>query len=512
MNQKDIVVAVDIGTTSTKSAAFDPTGHIYAESAQEYPLYSEVASRAEQDPEEIFQAIMKTLSDVVASMGEARARIAAVSFSSAMHSLIALDREGTPLTRSMTWADQRASLHAEQLKATAVGQGIYQRTGTPIHPMSPLVKLLWFKDEDQETYQKAAKWVGIKEYAFFRLFGTYVVDYSIASATGLFNLHTCDWDAEALALTGVPKEKLPEPVPTTQVIQGLNKADAEQLGLPADLPFVVGASDGVLANLGVGAIAPGTVACSIGTSGAVRTVVNAPTTDPKGRLFCYALTEDQWVIGGPINNGGVAFRWARDHIFPDLKAGSEDPYEYLTQLASEIDPGSEGLLFLPYLTGERAPLWNADTKGVFFGLTLNHDRRHMIRAVMEGVMFQMHAVVAALKETGVDPQAFRVTGGFTKSLLWRQIMADIFERGIHVPETPQGSSFGAALLAMKALGILNDFSTVEEIVAIGHRHTPNDEASQVYRKLKPIFMDLAEKLTPDFKALSAVQRDLGQKQ
>ncbi|GGE28129.1 gluconate kinase [Pullulanibacillus camelliae] len=508
MSQNEIVVGVDIGTTSTKTAAFDENGNIFAQSSCEYPLYSDIPTRAEQNTEEIYQAVVQTLSEVVKTVTTNSGHVVAISFSSAMHSLIALDKNGSPITRSITWADQRASSEADELKHTVTGQGIYRRTGTPIHPMSPLVKLMWFKENDTNTYQKATKWIGIKEYIFYRFFGEFIVDYSIASATGLFNLETLSWDNKALSLAGIETSQLSEPVATTHIIKGLNKDIAKQIGIPEDLPFCVGASDGVLANLGVGALAPGSVACSIGTSGAVRTVVNEPTTDPKGRLFCYALTEKQWVVGGPINNGGVAFRWVRDQIFPDLQEQSGDPYDALTAMAKEIHPGADGLLFLPYLTGERAPLWNADTKGVFFGLTLNHDRRHMIRAVMEGVMFQMHAVVSALQEIGVDPHEFRVTGGFTKSPLWRQIMADIFEKDILVPASPQGSCLGAALLAMKALGMINDFSTVEKKVEIGDIHHPKEEAVNIYQELKPIFLNLAEKLTPDFKALSLIQKNI----
>lgn len=506
---ENAIIGVDIGTTSAKSAAYDLQGNILAETSREYPLYSDPAGRAEQEPDDIFEAIIDILSKTVKKITDPDVHITGVSFSAAMHSLIAIDKSGRPLTRSITWADQRSTEEAEQLKSDGSGLKIYRRTGTPIHPMSPLTKLVWFQKHDRDVFTAVYKWLSIKEYVFYRLFNQFVVDYSIASATGLFNLENLDWDEEALRLAGISSEQLSKPVSTTHVVTGLDPEIAAHIGIEENIPFIVGASDGVLANLGVGAIDEGSVACSIGTSGAVRTVIPKPATDPEGRTFCYALTEDHWVVGGPINNGGIAFRWLRDNVFDDLGLKEKvDPYDVLTERAEKVAPGTDGLLFLPYLTGERAPYWNADTKGVFFGLTLNHNRNDMIRAVLEGVMYQMDAVVETLRETGVKPIEFRATGGFTKSGLWRQIMADIFGRDILVPAGSNSAGFGAALLGMKALGILTDFSSVKDMVRITDHHEPISENVLVYNEYKMIFRRLAESLQEDFLAVSSVSRRL----
>lgn len=506
MNE-NAIIGVDIGTTSTKTVAFDPHGHILAESSKEYPLYSEPTGWAEQDPDEILEAVIRTLSRTVKAVALQGNKVEAVAFSAAMHSLIAVDSAGRPLTRSITWADQRSAKEAEALKSQVLGLSIYRRTGTPIHPMSPLTKLLWFKKHESDIFEAAHKWISIKEYIFYHLFNEFIVDYSIASATGMFHLEKLDWDEEALQLTGLSKDKFSRPVSTTHIVKGLEAGTASQIGLPEDTPFIVGASDGVLANLGVGAVKEGSVACSIGTSGAVRTVVSKPVTDPKGRTFCYALTENLWVVGGPINNGGIAFRWLRDNIFDDLSAGEGNPYDVLTDRAKVVSAGADGLLFLPYLTGERAPYWNADMKGVFFGLTLNHNRNDMIRAVLEGVIYQLESVISVLKETGIEPFEFRVTGGFTNSELWRQIMADIFETEIIVPEGTSSACFGAALLGMKALNRIDGFQSVENRVGIKAVHQPNTENVRIYRHYKPIFNRLAERLQVDFSALSIAKRD-----
>jgi gluconokinase len=509
------IIGVDIGTTSTKTIAYDEKGVILAEADHEYPLYSPKSTWKEQDPEEIFQAVIDTLSTVFKTVAEQEKTVAGVGFSAAMHSLIAVNRNGNLLTRAIIWADQRSVAESEELKASGAGHEIYLRTGTPIHPMSPLTKLLWFRKHNKEIFDAADKWISIKEYVFYRLFHQCVVDYSIASATGLFHLKNLDWDEEALQLTGITKEQLSEPVPTTHLVTGLDPEIARDLDIPEETPFIVGASDGVLANLGVGAIEHGSVACSIGTSGAIRTVVSEPTTDPKGRIFCYALTEDQWVIGGPINNGGIAFRWLGDKMMPDLRekivSEGKNPYDEMTKLASEVDPGADGLLFLPYLTGERAPYWNADTKGVFIGLTLNHGQNQIIRSVLEGVIFQMYTVVIALKDMGVEPFEYRANGGFARSELWRQMMADIFETDILVPESYQSSCFGAALLSMKALGFISDFSSVKDTLKNKVKHEPIEDHAAIYRELKPIFIRLSRQLTSEFKALSDFQRGLENK-
>ncbi|AEH54132.1 gluconate kinase [Heyndrickxia coagulans 2-6] len=307
-------LGVDIGTTSTKSVLFGEKGKVISMHHAGYPLYSPSPQVAEQHPDEIFRAVIDSMKTAIAKSGVDPSEIKLVSFSSAMHSLIAVDKGGKPLTNCITWADARAAKWAKKIKDEWHGQDIYRRTGTPIHPMSPLSKMTWLRHDVPELFKKTFKFIGIKEYIFYRFFGQYIVDYSLASATGLFNLHGLDWDKEALDVAGITAEQLSKPVPTTFYLTGLAPEYAAETGIPQDTPFVAGASDGVLSNLGVNAIDPGVVAITIGTSGAIRTVTDKPVTDPKGRIFCYALTENHWVVGGPVNNGGMTFRWVRDEL------------------------------------------------------------------------------------------------------------------------------------------------------------------------------------------------------
>jgi gluconokinase len=424
-----------------------------------------------------------------------------------MHSLMALDNDGRPLTPSLTYADNRASGQAQRIRDELDGLAIHRRTGTPIHPMSPLTKLLWFREEDPETFESAARWVSAKEYVFSRLFGEFVVDHSIASASGLFNLERGDWDEGALHVAGVPQEKLSRPVPTTRVMEGLLTEYAERLDLDRDTPFVVGANDGALANLGVGAVDPGVVAVSIGTSGAVRSVVHRPEVEEGGRLFCYALDEGAWVIGGPINNGGLTLRWLRDEVFPELAAtaGERNPYDLMGEMAAAVPAGSEGLVFLPYLTGERAPQWNPHARATFFGLTRGHGRGHMIRAVMEGVAFQIRAVAQVLEEVAGAPKEVRATGGFARSEPWRQILADALGREVLFPEGSEGSSQGAALLGMKAIGEILSLDAAREMTGISQSHRPDEAASEAYARLMEVFVRLYDRLEPEFEALKDLE-------
>jgi len=506
------MIGVDIGTTSTKAVLFQENGTITAQADEGYPLLKSSPDAAEQDPEQILQAVINTISRVVQESGISAEQILFVSFSSAMHSVIAVDSKGSPLTRCITWADNRSAACARVLKDELNGHELYMRTGTPIHPMSPITKLMWLRKDQPELFRRADKFISIKEYVFARLFGEYVVDYSIASATGMLNLEQLNWDVQALEIAGITADRLSRPVPTTYVMQGLLPGMAEKLALLPDTRFVVGASDGVLSNLGVGAIKPGVVAATIGTSGAIRTVVDRPMTDPKGRIFCYALTESLWVIGGPVNNGGMLFRWVRDEFAASevetAKRLGIDPYDVLTRIAEQVSPGSDGLLFHPYLTGERAPLWNPDARGSFFGLTLNHRKEHMIRAVLEGVIFNMYTVLLAMEEQIGRPRQILATGGFARSSLWRQMMADIFDQEVVVPESFESSCLGAVVLGLYATGRTDSLDIVFDMIGSTHQHTPIPEHASIYKQLLPIYISVYRSLESQYQAIADFQRNM----
>ncbi len=512
MASQNYIIGVDIGTTSTKSVLFTEAGEVVGKALVEYPLYMPNVATAEQDPDEIFAAVIKTVRQVVDIYAIAPTSILCLSFSAAMHSLILVDAQGDLLTRSITWADNRSAAWEKRIKQDFHGHEIYRRTGTPIHPMSPLVKLAWLHHDRAALTQQAAKFISIKEYVFYRLFHRYVVDYSIATASGLLNLERLTWDDEALTVAGVQACGLSELVPTTEVLRSMCPEMADAMGILADTPVVIGASDGVLSNLGAGAIAPGIVAVTVGTSGAVRAVIDRPMTDPQERLFCYPLTEQHWVIGGAVNNGGIALRWVRDQLADAEMATAErlgkNVYELLTLLAETVPPGSEGLLFHPYLMGERSPLWDASARASFFGLRLNHTKSHLVRAVLEGTVYNLYLVLNALEDFAGKAKRIQATGGFAESGLWRQMMADIFNREVTIPEQYESSCLGAAVLGLYALDHISTLDVVTTMIGETHRHQPNPDHVAIYQLVLPVFAHLVDVFEREYEAIATLQMQL----
>jgi gluconokinase len=507
----EYILGIDIGTTSTKAVLFAASGEMIDQHSVGYPLRSPQAGAQEQDPDEIYQAVVQSVRTVVQrhfnSQSQATKSLMGLSFSAAMHSLIAVDSEGKALTNSITWADRRSAPWAGNIRAQCNAPDLYARTGTPIHPMSPLVKLVWLRHEQPELFQRTAKFISIKEYVIYQWFEQYVVDYSIANATGLFNINNLDWDVEALTLAGVRPDQLSQIVPTTHILTSMKPAAAMAMSLSADIPVVVGSSDGVLANLGVGAIAPDTIAITVGTSGAVRAMLNRPQTDEKERLFCYALSADRWVVGGATNNGGIVLRWVRDHL-ADAEANTatllnRDPYDILTEIAATVPAGSDGLIFHPYLAGERSPLWDANARGSFFGLSLSHNKAHLIRAVLEGIVYNLYVISLALQESTGVAQRIQATGGFARSPLWRQMLADVFDRTVTFPESYQGSSFGAAVLGLYALGRIDSLDHVSGMIGKAHHHEPIADNVARYQAILPVYQKLLEGFVPLYGSVSS---------
>jgi gluconokinase len=504
------IIGADIGTTSTKAIVFDLTGRILGAHSVEYPLYTPNPGWAEQDPEAIFAAVLQSVKAAVVKAGVAAEAIAGIGFSSAMHSLLPLDGEGRPLGRAIIWADNRSAVQAERIKREHGGHQIYRRTGTPVHPMAPLSKLLWLRENEPDRFARTARYSGLKEYVLFKLTGRHLIDIGLASATGLFNLERLDWDDEALALAGVRKEQLPLPVDTTHVIRGIQPGYAAAMGLPATVALVAGTGDGMLSNLGTGAIEPGVVAATIGTSGAIRQVTDRPVTDPAGRTFCYALTRSHWVVGGAVSNGGLVLRWFRDNMAEPEQAVAKrlgvDPYDLITRYAASVAPGSDGLVFLSFLSGERAPYWNANARGVLFGLGLHHTKQHIARACLEAVIYGMHNVHLALEDQAGRAREIRATGGFARSGLWLQIMADVFGREVVVAESHESSCLGAAVLAMVGLGLAGSLSVVHEMVRTRERRQPNPEAHAVYSELFGIYRRVYEQTVGEMERIAELQR------
>ena len=496
---------MDLGTTATKVIAYDATGVAHATASESYPLEQPEPGAAVQDPDQIVAAVNRAVRTVAARLGGRG--VAGICLSAAMHSLIGLDRDGVPLTPVITWADVRAAAQARRLREEGLALALHHRTGTPVHPMSPLVKLMWLRETQPFLHARAARWVGIKEYLLLSWCESFAVDHSVASAMGLLALATLDWDAQALDLAGVVPEQLPQPVPTRTRLRGLGASAAREVDLPAGTPVVIGASDGPLANLGLGAVHPGQVACSIGTSGALRVMVEKPAVDPAGGVFCYAFVPDRWVVGGAINNGGSVLAWAGDALAPDL-GSSATGLDELVALAEKAPAGSAGLVMLPYLLGERAPHWSPLPLGAYIGMTRAHRREHLVRAALEGVCFQLSLVLASMRAAGIEIREVRATGGFARSALWRQMLADVLGLPVNFPAGYEGSGFGAALLGMQALGLVGSLDVAADLVRIESTVRPEPTAAGLYGELRPVFAGLFDALLPTFAELRRLAPEL----
>lgn len=506
----EYLIGLDIGTSSTKAIAFDLKGNVISKCNIGYPILNPKASWSEQCPEEMFRAVINTIKAVVSENDIKQNKLLAVSFSSAMHGIMAVNEIGDKLTDCIIWADTRSTKYSESIKNSKIGHEIYMKTGTPIHPMSPLCKLAWMKDNMKEIFNNSSKFISIKEYVFFKLFGKYVVDYSIASATGLFDIYELQWNKKSLQVAGISEEQLSTPVSPTQGFKGMDKKYADLMGIDLETPFIIGGSDGCLANLGANAVKPGDAAVTIGTSGAIRIIADKPKNDENERIFSYILTEDHFVLGGPVNNGGIIFRWFRDNFSQIELAQAEalgvDTYELLTAEASKVPAGANGLIFLPYLLGERAPHWDANSRGVFFGINITHKREHFLRALLEGVIFGVYSVGKALEETTGNIDTIYATGGFVRSELWVQMLADVFNKKVVIAESYESSCLGAVVLGMKAIGLIDNIEEVEKLVPISKVFKPNIENHEVYMKTFEIYERLYLKLKDEFVSIGLLQK------
>lgn len=481
----ELIIGLDLGTTNCKAVAMGPAGEVAASAARGYAMRSPRPGWAEQDVQEVWEGVVESLRSLAsrAPVGE----IAGLSLSGAMHSLLPVDKDGAPLGLAMTWADQRSAGKAEALRARTDAVALYQRTGCPLQALYYPAKLRWWVEEAESVAGRAAKFVAIKDWILFRLTGSWATDHSLASATGLQDISRLVWDEEALALAGVGAERLPALISPLEQVGKITPKAAQLSGLPAGLPVIAGASDGALANLGAGAALPGQTVITVGTSGAIRHLVDRPRLDPRQRTWCYILAEGRWFAGGAINNAGLAVQWVRDRFYPELPG--EEGFLKLLADAAGIAPGAEGAILVPYFTGERNPHWDSSARAVLSGLALGHNRAHIARAVLEGVAFCLADVWEALNVAGDVHEPVRLTGGITQSHLWAQILADVLGVSLVAVEAADASAIGAAMLGFCALeGIALD--KMASGVQKGTLYTPDPARSEAYRHIHQAFQDL----------------------
>ncbi|MDN3579940.1 gluconokinase [Mucilaginibacter flavus] len=482
------ILGIDIGTGSTKAVAVTLKGASLGITQQHYGINIPQPGYSEQDPLMIWNAFVKCVQDIVLKIGYAPV---AVSFSSAMHSIIPVDKAGAPLAPMITWADSRSEDIAQTLRESAGAEEIYRTTGTAIHAMSPLCKLIWLRENNPSLFNKSHKFIGIKEFIWFKLFNVFEVDYSIASAMGLFDILKLEWSMEACALAGIETDKLSAPVNTTYYREGLNIDLAALLNISVDTKFFAGASDGCCANLGSHTTGPGIAALTIGTSGAVRITSAKPVYNFEGMTFNYLLNEQTYVCGGAVNNGGIAINWLLKNFLQKEQLSGTD-YDQLFKTIESVPAGSDGLIFLPYLYGERAPIWDTKTSGAYINIKPSHTQAHFLRAALEGVCFALYNVLKTVEDASVTITQVNISGGFVSSAVWTQVLADITGKKLAVLQNEDASAVGAIYLAAKVL-YSDDYARLTSVT----HHTfiqPNLNNHELYSRVFVIFKKLYQDL------------------
>ncbi|WP_183572882.1 gluconokinase [Mucilaginibacter sp. X5P1] len=484
------LLGIDIGTGSTKAVAVSFSGEPIDVSQHYYPVKSPKPGYSEQDPALIFEAFISCIADTVKKIGYPPY---AISLSSAMHSVIPVDADGKALADMIIWADARSEEIAQKLRATTQGEDIYKTSGTPIHAMTPLCKLIWLQEHQNALFIAAHKFISIKEYIWHQLFNEFQVDYSIASATGLFDIINLKWNPNACTLAGITDNKLSEPVNTIYKRTDLNKRLASLLNLAPNTPFVIGASDGCCANLGSFVTEPGVASLTIGTSGAVRITSKQPVYNYPAMVFNYLLNKETFVCGGAVNNGGIALNWLIKTFLNKQLPGHSDYDTVFNQIAT-IEAGSDGLIFLPYLYGERAPLWDTQSCGVFFNIKPLHTQAHFLRAGLEGICFALYDVLQTVEQSSAPIDQLNISGGFITSAVWTQMLANITGKKLVIVQQEDASAMGTIFLAVDALKLdlkISQKPPVTEISLIPHQPT-HQAYNQGFFAFKTLYQNLKE--------------------
>ncbi len=502
----DCVITIELGTNAVRIYAFDLKGNTIGSLKGYCPTFHSEPDYSEQDPDQIFITMLYVLKNLLNEIVRPKKyKVSCICFSSSMHSVMAVDKRGNPMGNVITWADCRAGKEAAELKNSALGKKIYNATGTPLHPMSPLTKIAWMKNNENEKFKQASKFLSLKSYILQQLTGEYMIDYSIASATGLLNIHKIKWEPDSLKFAGIRSEMLPDLVPIFTSAGKLNKAFQASLGLTADTKILVGSSDGCMATIGDGVNGEGMATITIEDSGAVRVMGDKVLKDEKQRFFNYLLTENRYISGGPTNNGGNIFEWFTRQ-FGDFKNPFDIQHSMLELIsqASSVSPGSDGLIFLPYLLGERAPIWNANARGVYFGLNIKHEKAHFVRATIEGILYGIYSIGKTLQEHR-SINSLSINGSFGSLPFVTQMIADIYNKPVQLRQDHHSVSYGSYLLCATEMGIYKSLDEAAQTVVLTELATPDKKNHKIYHSYYKILERLSTKLSSEFADIAALQ-------
>lgn len=492
-------LGIDVSTTATKALLIDEAGAVVGVAATEYDYETPHPLWSEQDPALWWDGAVASIRAVLEKTGIAPDEVAAAGLTGQMHGLVLLDAAGRVLRPALLWNDQRTAAECDQIRRRVGRERLIQLTGNDALTGFTAPKLLWVRAHEPELYAKIRHVLLPKDYVRYRLTGEPATDKAGAAGTLLLDLRQRDWSAEVLDALGVPPDWLPPTHEGPAVTGTLSTEAAEATGLAAGTPVVAGGGDQAAGAVGVGAVREGIVSLVLGTSGVVFATANEPFVEPEGRLhaFCHAVP-GRWHLMGVMLSAAGSLRWYRDTLAPGVS------FNDLLAPAADVPPGSEGLRFLPYLTGERTPHPDPLARGAFVGLTVRHTRAHLTRAVLEGVAFGLRDGFRLMREAGLSaPNEVRVSGGGARSPLWRQILADVLDAELVTVNTTEGAAYGAALLAGVGAGSWADVDTAcDATVRVNGRTSPRPEAVAQYEAAYASYRALYPALQPTFAALA----------
>jgi xylulokinase len=492
-----LVLGIDVSTTATKAVLIDEAGVVVGVASAEYTFDTPRPLWSEQDPRLWWDGAISAIGGVLATAGSSGADVVAIGLTGQMHGLVLLDASDRVLRPAILWNDQRTAAECDAIRAAVGPERLIEVTGNDAVTGLTAPKLVWVRDHEPEVWARAAHVLLPKDYLRFRLTGDHALDKADGAGTLLFDLAARDWSPEVLARLDIPRAWLPPTFEGPEITGVVSAEAAAATGLRAGTPVVAGGGDQAANAVGVGVVSPGTMALSLGTSGVVFAATDRPLIERHGRVhaFCHAVP-GRWHMMSVMLSAAGSLRWFRDSLAPGIEFGA------LVATAERIPAGSDGLFFLPYLTGERSPHPDPLARGAFIGLTLAHDRRHLTRAVLEGVAFGLRDGLDLMTAAGMPaPSRIHASGGGTASGLWRQILADVLEAEIATVATTEGAAYGAGLLAGVGAGWWGSVDAASEaVVRVTPVASPGPDAAvyaerhSVYRELYPALRETFARL------------------
>ncbi len=474
------LLGLDVGTGGTRALVIDESGVVVAAATADHaPFASPRTGWAEQHPDDWWRACTEAVPRALEAAGIEAPAIAAVGFSGQMHGASLLDRTGEVVRPALLWCDQRTQAECDEITARVGAARLIELTCNPALTGFTLPKMLWVRRHEPDAWARVRHVLLPKDYVRYRLTGVHATDVADASGTLLFDVAGRRWSHEMLGALEIDRTLMPEAFESPQVTGSVSAAGAAATGLRAGTPVVAGGGDQAAGAVGMGIVQPGAVSATIGTSGVVFAATDRPALDPKGRVhtFCHAVP-GRWHVMGVTQAAGLSLRWFRDR-FGSGQDDGRDPYERLADEAMGVPAGADGVLWAPYLMGERTPHLDADARAALVGLAESHHRGHIIRAILEGVAFSLRDSLEILREMGVPVTAIRVGGGGARSALWRQVQADVYGQSVETVQAEEGAAYGAALLAGVGAGVWPDVDAACRSVVRVASHTGVDAAASV---------------------------------